>query len=44
MVSWVISSSPLLLVYHNRIVEHLIAKPGVGSWVSSSSLLLIVIS
>ena len=32
-----ISSSPLPLVYHNRIVEHLIWEGGVGSGVISSS-------
>ena len=36
-----ISSSPLPLVYHNRIVEHLI-RGGVGSGVSSSSPLPLV--
>ena len=34
-----ISSSPLPLVYHNRIVEHLIGEGGVGSGVSNSSSL-----
>ena len=37
MGSWVISSSPLPLVYHNMIVEHLIGEAWVGSWVISSS-------
>ena len=36
MESGVISSSPLPLVYHNRIVEHLIGEGGVGSDVINS--------
>ena len=36
-----ISSSPLPLVYHNKIVEHLIGEGG-GSWVISSSPLPLV--
>ena len=42
MGSWVISSSPLPLVYHNMIVEHLIGEGGVGSGVISSSPLPLV--
>ena len=38
----VISSSPLPLVYHNRIVEHLIGEGGLGSGVISSSPLPLV--
>ena len=30
MGSWVISSSPLPLVYHNMIVEHLMGRRGGG--------------
>ena len=41
MRSGVISSSLLPLVYHNRIVEHLIREGG-GSGVISSSLLPLV--
>ena len=37
-----ISSSPLPLVYHNRIVEHLIVERGLGSGVISSSPLPLV--
>ena len=46
MGSGVISSSPLPLVYHNMIVEHLIGGEGggVGSGVISSSLAAIGIS
>ena len=32
MGSGVISSSPLPLVYHNTIVEHLIGEGGSGEW------------
>ena len=42
MGSGVISSSPLPLVYHNRIVDHLIGEGGVGSGVISSSPLPLV--
>ena len=37
-----ISSSPLPLVYHNRIVEHLMVEGGLGSGVISSSPLPLV--
>ena len=40
MGSGVISSSPLPLVYHNRIVEHLIGEGGSGV-ISSSQLPLL---
>ena len=33
-----INSSPLPLVYHNRIVEHLIGEGGAGGVISSSPL------
>ena len=37
-----ISSSPLPLLYHNRIVEHLIGEGGMGSGLINSSLLPLV--
>ena len=36
-----ISSSPLPLVYHNRIVEHLIGRGGGNGMISSSLLPLV---
>ena len=40
MGSWVISSSPLPLVYHDMIVEHLIGEGGTGV-IKSSPLPLV---
>ena len=37
-----VSSSPLPLLYHNRIVEHVIGEGGGGSGMISSSLLPLV--